>query len=285
MTSRIVAPAVHLPFTEHPRDATFRWRLGVRPLDLADWFEWGDSGDAAVAAKPAIMSAHPDVAFAVLDDAVANESSELGELVVDHLATHHPERPRALDPGLHPLDAVARLVPDDLALLVERDGRLVFGGGAVCFPNEWDLRSKLGLTIAEVHEPVGLLNEQIGGPIDHFFDRLVPERSWWRLGWGLIDTDDWYAPPGWSDSEPQRGRVDATSTRWWLRVERETLRRLPRTNAVAFGIRTHLSPLDDLTVDTAEHLAARLERLPAEVADYKSLTDVRDHLIDRLLDR
>lgn len=274
MSSRIVGPAPHLPFAEIAADAPFRWRLGVRPLDLADWFEWGDTGDAAIAAKPAIMAEHAVAAFAVLDDRVADEGAELAELVVEHLAEHHSDRDRRLDADLHPLDAAARLVPDDVVLLVERDGRLVFGGGSLCFPNRWDLRSKLGLTMAEVHEPVGLLNEQIEGPIDHFFDRLVPERSWWRLGWGIIDTDDWFAP---DDSQVPRSRHS-----WWLRVERESLRRLPRTGAVAFGIRTHLTPLGELDEPTRHHLAARIERLPDEVARYKSIADARAAILTDL---
>jgi len=273
-SSRIVGPPAHLPFAETAPDAPFRWRLGVRPLDLADWFEWGDTGDAAVAAKPGIIADHADMAFAVLDDRVADEGAELAELVVSHLAEDQPHRGRSLDPDLHPLDAVARLVPDDLVLLVERNGRLVFGGGSLCFPNRWNLRSKLGLTMAEVHAPVGLLNEQIEGPIDHFFNRLVPERSWWRLGWGIIDTDDWFAP---DDSQVPRS-ADA----WWLRVERESLRRLPRTGAVSFGIRTHVTPLGDLDETTRRHLASRIERLPDEVAHYKSVADARDAILTDL---
>ena len=275
-TSRITAEPVHLPFTETAPDAPFRWRLGVRPLDLADWFEWGETGDAAVAAKGSIMAKHADAAFAVLDQRVSDEGAELAELVVAYLAEHRPDQSRVLNPELHPLDAVARLVPDDVVLLVERDGRLVFGGGSLCFPNRWDLRSKLGLTMAQVHEPVELLNKQIEGPIDHFFSRLVPERSWWRLGWGIIHTDDWYAP-----SHPERNdaQMPFSSDSWWLRVERETLRRLPRTGAVAFGIRTHVTPLGDLDADVRSHLAARIEQLPDEVVRYKSVADVRENII------
>ncbi|MEM1332898.1 MAG: DUF3445 domain-containing protein [Actinomycetota bacterium] len=273
----ITADAVHLPFNEQPADAAFRWRLGVRRLDPAEWFEWGETGDAAVAAKAEVMAAHADVAFAVLDDRVAEEAAELAEMIVDHLADHHPRRHRHLDPTLHPLDAAARLVPDDLALLVERDGRLVFGGGSICFPNEWDLASKLGLTLAEVHEPVDLLNEQIERPIDRFFERLSPERSWWRLGWGIIDTDDWFTPPG------RDHPATNDPARWFLRVERESLRRLPVSGAVAFGIRTHLTPLDDLDDATAAQLAARIGRLPQEVVEYKSLDGVREQLIETLV--
>ncbi len=281
MTSRIVGPPVHLPFLEQAADAPFRWRLGVRPLASADWFEWGDTGDAAVAAKPAIMAEHAETVFAVLDDRVAEEGAELAAMIVDHLAEHEPHRDRVLDRSLHPLDAAARLVPDDLVLLVERDGQFVFGGGSLCFPNEWDLRSKLGRSIAEVHAPVAQLNDQLEHPIDLFFSRLVPERSWWRLGWGIIDTDDWFAPVRAPVDAPVRTPVDGSSGPW-LRVERESLRRLPETNAVVFGIRTHLTALDQLPAPDRRHLAARIATLPDGVADYKGITAVRDDLISHL---
>ena len=127
-------------------------------------------------------------------------------------------------PTLHPLDAAARLVPEDLVLLVERDGRLVFGGGSVCFPNRWDLRSKLGLSMAGVHAPVDRLNDQLEAPIDGFFDRLTPERSFWRLGWGVLDTADWYTPV---DGTASPRPVAPAPDQHYLRVERETHASLP----------------------------------------------------------
>jgi hypothetical protein len=72
---------------------------------------------------------------------------------------------------------------------------------------------------------------------------------------------------------------DATITeqnagdRLYLRVERQTLRRLPITGAVLFGIRVHVYPLARAITspDTAAGLAAAVRALPAEMAHYKSL--------------
>ena len=161
------------PYREVPA-GTFRWRLGVRPLDLANWLVITDHYDAEVTAKAGIMADHPDTAFCVLDDVEA-ECSEVATAVIDHLHRHHPERfgQSRLDPELHPLDAAARLVQEDLVLMVEREGELVFAGGSVCFPNRWDLRSKLGRTMAEVHEPVTELNAQLGDTVDAFHHEVT----------------------------------------------------------------------------------------------------------------
>jgi hypothetical protein len=260
----------------------FRWRLGVRPLDLHDWIELGPDADAAIASKSQLNAEHPDTVFAVLDG-IEPESDEVAAELLDHLRRRWPERygDAGLDPDLHPLDAAARLVPEDLVLLVERDGRLVFGGGSVCFPNRWDLRSKLGLTMAGVHAPVDRLNDQLEEPIDAFFDRLTPQRSFWRLGWGILDTPDWYTPlDGTAGPRP----ADPGPDDLFLRVERETLRRMPVTGAVLFTIRTYVTPIPDVAADSdvAQRLADSVDALPDDVRGYKDVRTTAEALIARL---
>lgn len=277
----------YLPFLEGRSDADFRWRLGVRPLDLVDWTEWGPDADDLIASKVRLNVEHPDTVFAALDgiDGIEAESRCVADALVEHLATHHPDRPRRLDPNLHPLDAAARLVPEDLVLMVERPGpdgpQLVFGGGSVCFPNRWDLRSKLGLTMAEVHAPVAQLNAQLEAPVDRFFDRLTSDRSYWRLGWGLLDTADPYTP---LDGTAATRPVDPQPAEMFLRVERETLRRFEPSSCVLFTIRTHIAPLDDAVADrkSRARLAAALHALPGDVLEYKDLRDAADRLIEHL---
>jgi hypothetical protein len=280
-----VARPPYLPFMDGPAPNTpeaFRWRLGVRPLDLRDWIELGADADAGIAAKPRLMADHPDTVFAVLDD-VEPESTEVADALLEHLRERWPDRyaDAALESSLHPLDAAARLVPEDLVLLVERDGQLVFGGGSVCFPNRWDLRSKVGLSMAGVHAPVAQLNEQLEAPIDSFFDRLTPARSFWRLGWGILDTPDWYTPlDGTALPRPPSPGPDDH----FLRVERETLRRFPRTNCVLFTIRTYVAPIPAVAGDddVARRLADAVASLPGDVRSYKDVVRSADALISRL---
>jgi dimethylamine monooxygenase subunit A len=281
-----VATPPYLPFMDGPAPAgpeAFRWRLGVRPLDLHDWIELGPDADAAIEAKARLMAEHPTTVFAVLDERVSDEGREVADALVEHLHHRWPERYGhiGLDPTLHPLDAAARLVPEDLVLLVERDGRLVFGGGSVCFPNRWDLRSKLGLTMAGVHAPVDRLNDQLEAPIDSFFERLTPQRSFWRLGWGVLDTADWYTPlDGTAGPRPVSPRPE----QMYLRVERETLRRFPDTGCVLFTIRTYVTPIlqASSSPEVARRLAAAIDSLPSDVRTYKDLVSVGDALADRI---
>ena len=47
----------------------FRWRLGVRPLDMADWIEIDEHHGDEIAAKARIMATNAATALVALDDA------------------------------------------------------------------------------------------------------------------------------------------------------------------------------------------------------------------------
>lgn len=270
----------HRPYLAGP----FRWRLGLRPLDPDDWIEIGPDHDEQLARKRVVLAEHHRTAFAALDG-IETASAEVLDHLVEHLRRRFPDRCRHVspDPTLHPLDAAARLVQEDLIVMVERSGRLVFGGGSVCFPNRWDLRSKLGLPLRDVHAPVPQLNEQLAEPIDRVFDRLTPDRGFWRLGWGILDTPELYqAVDGTAPPRPGGEGVEHVEfDHLHLRVERETLRRFPSTGVVLFTIRTHVTSLRDVVADPddAAVLAAAVEAIPHDVARYKQLDELGDQIV------
>lgn len=273
----VVDELPHEPFRDGARDE-FRWRLGVRPLDLDDWFADGPDAEGWIADKARILDEHHDTAFAAVPG-IEPEAEEVAQAIVTHLRERGGDV--RLDPSCHPLEAASRLVAEDLVLMVERDGLLVFGGGSVCFPNRWDLRSKLGRTMREVHEPVALLNDQLGGPVDGFLGRLRPEQPYWRLGWGIIDVPDGYTPAdGTGPARPEHPAPDDL----YVRVERETLRRFPRTRAVLFTIRTFVSPLPGVAADAEarRRLAVMIDSMPDPVRGYKDLTSLGEEIVEFL---
>jgi hypothetical protein len=69
-----------------------------------------------------------------------------------------------------------------------------------------------------------------------------------------------------------------------LRVELQSLFRLPRSNGVLFGVRAYLLRLDELVRNPA--WARRMHRvlrdLPPELVDYKGLSRYREHAVNWL---
>jgi hypothetical protein len=139
------------------------------------------------------------------------------------------------------------------------------------------LASKIGTTLDEIHGPVPGYDDALSGPTNSFFERLKPDRSFWRLNWTLLDSPQLFQPAS-ARRAPYGGLEE-----WYFRVERQTLRSLPRTNAVVFTIRTYVTPAAALFQRDgtfAETLIHAIETAPASLQEYKGWTGVATRLRD-----
>lgn len=115
--------------------------------------------------------------------------------------------------------------------------------------------------------------------------RLKPGHIASRLNWSLLDDPALFQPGGkWrvaGNAEITPGNV---GERVFLRVERQTLRRLPASGAVLFGIRVHVYPLGQIISghNQASVLAQAVRALPYDTQRYKSLLPFRAALLSWL---
>ncbi|MDH3602274.1 MAG: DUF3445 domain-containing protein, partial [Candidatus Tectomicrobia bacterium] len=127
--------------------------------------------------------------------------------------------------------------------------------------------------------PVPDYEAQLDSTMDRLFARLKVERPVWRLNWGLIDNPALFQPSGHGrrDHNPTITAHNAGDT-LWLRMERQTLRRLPRTGDILFTIRIYVQPLHDVAAnpERAAHLVAAIRALPPNMQGYKSLYPFMD---------
>jgi dimethylamine monooxygenase subunit A len=266
----------YVPFDGRP----FKQRIGVRPLDLARWIEPDDRFDEEMHLKDSLLTdRHADV-FASMP--YADEAgAEVQELVEAHMRALFPDladrRTRLMPADLHPLDAAGRMVQEDLCIMTVHNNELVLGAASLCFPGRWRLREKLGLSMAGIHGPVARYAADIGKPTDDLLGRLTIDKPVWRLNWSVVDDGALFQPTG-------HGRADGPSiapTELFFRLERQTLRRLPRTGAILFTIRTYMRPLPAAIVvrQDRERLAAALREMPDDVRAYKSLSAFAEETI------
>jgi hypothetical protein len=252
--------------------------MGLRPLPAADWIEVDGHYEADLARKRALLREHRDQVLAVVDDpdgAVRAASQELLDRLVLHLGEHHRTLAPAVPVDLHPIDAAGRLTQEDWCVhLPDEQGRWRLVAASVCFPTRWDLRTKIGRTLRQIHAPVPLYEEQLADPMDAYFGRMRPEQAVWRLNWNLLDDATLHQPFHRHPTAPPP--QDRVGELLWMRVERQTLLRLPATGAIVFGIRIHLDPLASLAGDPdgMARLSSALEQLPAEVLEDKALTEI-----------
>ncbi len=265
------------PFDGRP----FRQRIGVRPLDLATWIEPDHHFASELAEKQRLLTDRHEDVFAALPYAI-DASAEVRTMIEAHMRTYFPELVVEVPCGLHPLDAAGRQVQEDLCLMVPHDGELRLAAASLCFPGRWRLADKIGLPMLAIHQPVARYAQDIGAPTDDLLKRLSVERPVWRLNWSVVDDGALFQPGG-------HGRVDAPVVQpedLFVRVERQTLRRLPATGAILFTIRTYLRLLPQAVVHAADRqrLADALAAMPDDVRAYKSLTTVADRAMSWLRD-
>lgn len=157
-------------------------------------------------------------------------------------------------------------VPEDLVIMMPSPAGYRIAAASLCSPSHWRLREKIGLPIARVHDPIPQIHETLTPMIDRFFERLRHLKPIERFNWSLQEDAQYFAWPA-DESAP----FDA-ETPLFYRVERQTLRRLPKSDAVAFTIRVFMSPLESLT-ETPGALTALLNAIddtPPDIASYKN---------------
>jgi hypothetical protein len=234
--------------------------MGTRHLDLARWLLTDDDRDRDLVRKAVLLDERHAEVFAALDTpAVHTASLEVLELVLD--ATGHD----VVSPDLHPLDAAGRLVQEDLCLLVRRDGAAHLDAASLCFPSYWRLAEKLGRPLTDVHRPVAHYADELAARVDAFLVRLRPDRPVWRRNWSIHDDPSYFLP------DPTPPRPAEPPEGLWLRSERQTLRRLTRTDAVLFTIRTQQVPLGVLAErpDLAVRMAGAIDAWSPAMQRYK----------------
>ena len=275
------------------------FQIGLKPLEAADWIDVDERLAADLAEKERLAAERWDEVFAAEPGTEAAQA-ELLAMLVAHLPERFPDvyrrhgstmivAGRRVDLAAAPaLWTAARLVQEDLVLMRRGADGWRLAAASLSFPSSWRLREKIGRPIEELHAPVpgfggGTRNAEL---IARMFDKLRPELGMIRWNWSLYGDDALHHP---HESPPKRYGGGAKAERVFLRVERQTLRKLPVSGDIVFTIRIAVDPLAALEAhDDSGRIAAaiisQLEALSPEQLDYKGMTDERDGLIARLTD-
>ncbi|KAG8748257.1 hypothetical protein FRC10_007647 [Ceratobasidium sp. 414] len=224
-----------------------------------------------------------------------------------------------------PMKISGLLVQDDLALMLEgKDTRYYFQAGSICTAGFWRMCDKIGRPLEHIHEGgrVPQYREKLRDSMNRFFCKLRTDKPVTRNNYffqivrrdddperlNSIDGDEM----AWSDTtngredhfdEPNHapkpeflatgefiapqpvGRDEVGRVRF--RTERQSLRRLPRSGAIVFTIRTYLEPITKLAEEPGVpgRLADAIRSWPPDVAEYKGqhlyLDAVLAHLDER----
>lgn len=187
-----------------------------------------------------------------------------------------------------PFEYITRQAQGDFCLLDHREDNLFIDGGTVTTQADWSLDFDLGMSFMEWHGPVPLAHQ--AGIFERalkFLLRLQLGAPVRRLNWTMtvnprLDT----SPEHYPEWGPDRASItpENVAAKLHLRVELQTLFRLPRSNAILFCVRCYLIGLGELArvPKWGKRLHRVLGTLPPELAEYKGLVRYRETAVQWL---
>lgn len=270
--------------------------MGLGRLDLDDWL----IPDAALARETAIKQAlwrqHGEAVFSALPMSRAAQQ-EVARLLSVWLPARYPDLYQTGKDGLycvpmkaetvwrdcqHPLLQASWCVQEDLCILQESDGEYLLTAASLCAPSYWRLQDKIGRSMDAVHAPVPDYADQLASKVNRFLKALTVRQPVWRGNWSVVASDQLYQPG--DLAQPVIDDPDLVGQSCYLRMERQTLRRLPETGAILFTIRVTVTPLEALccTPDVLADLRKAIAGLSDAERRYKSLHRLEPALSDWL---
>jgi dimethylamine monooxygenase subunit A len=287
-----------LSFAHTPYDGSSSpFTIGLTPLDTGEWIEPDEALEIYLQEKDRLYAAYPEIVFVEEADTRASQQEILQALVSwlleNKSAIYRAEgnvvtiegtsrKVRLDDPTLPPLLTAAKLIQEDLVLMRKGEAGWRLAAALLSFPSSWSLREKFGRPMHEIHAPVpgfgaGTRNADL---IERMFDKFQPSNPVKRFNWSLYADGALYHPAS-------SGERHVRPEHAFLRVERQTLRKMPVSGDILFTIRIHIDPLLALqnqpnSSELAASLASQLMALDAAQLAYKGLAANRDALVERL---
>ena len=230
---------------------------------------------------------------------------ELSRRVVDHLLKDHAEAfeldGRALISRLdgarteldggEPLWQLSQIIEEDFMLLQELEGTLTITASSNAYSSSGRLVAAVGHDINWAHIPVPALTDKLGGRIDRVLGSVHEKTPSERFNWQVTPIGTLFFPaddPHHANAAAMRRVVaqlredpQRAGELLFIRVERQTLSRLPESKAVAFSLHTYSDPLSSLggVPGGEQAILALLEAYSEERWRYSEMHIIREPLL------
>lgn len=285
-----------LPYRAFRYGPKYNVTMGLRSIKFEDWIQLDNHFPRYHADKAKRLEERGTKCYATMPEAYPAAIELLDELT-EYLPARYPSLYRRTDVGLDnlwsgekfntverplkedPIAMCARLVQDDLALMMERpDGQYYLVSGAILLAGFWRLQDKVGMPLSEIHTSgdVPQYKEKLERGMLNFFRRLKCDELYARNNY-FIQVDDnlaWSWSIGSEDSPHlswSTAEKDRAVEHHYFRSERQSLRRLPKTGAVVFTIRTYFHPVTEIAQEdyVPGRLASAVRSWGDDVRRYK----------------
>jgi hypothetical protein len=263
-------------------------RIGLKPINTENWLEIDDNFKNENNLKKNLLSSKRHEVFQTKDN-TRSAQEELLEIITAHLKKYHSEKYlfedqnifikateeniNLLDKNTLPIETASLLVQEDLVLMTPKEDEFYLEAAVLTSPSHWSLVEKFSKTLMDVHEGVPGYREKIGTRVDQIFSKLPSDRILERLNWSIYDSPELFQP---IDSKPDVTVKKKGIQDLYLRVERQTIRKLPNNGSIVFTIRVHVDPLLSISKEHGllNNLNLAIASLPQEMKEYKAIDQI-----------
>ena len=164
------------------------------------------------------------------------------------------------------LQLMSSLIPEDILILVPENKNYILRSAAVFSPSNWDLKSKINKSLDIIHEPVPRYEKTLSTKVNGFLNRLPASRIFERFNWSIYPSKNLFFHPRYPELTSETNEL-------FLRVERQTFRKLNDSSATMFTIGVHNYPFTEVLQikGAAESLMSAIEVMPENIKIYKGL--------------
>jgi dimethylamine monooxygenase subunit A len=265
--------------------------VGTRPLQLDKWLEVDSSRVSELATKQD-LNEKLDQVFQQLEQ--ANPAVvELFELISSHIEIHYKSLFRVVREHGHTVSIfdcetqakhevdfgncnrlliLGAIFQEDFCVMQKVNSDWLLTAAVLYSPSRWSLLEKIGKNLDGIHKPVPEYAEKLGRAVEMLFDRITVDEPVWRANWTVLDDPTNFQPSPPTPGNRKRLENANLGRELYFRVERQTLVRLPNSDAVIFTIRTYVNTLAELLAADPSHrelLATAIETTTEDHADYR----------------
>ena len=273
-------------------------KIGLTPISESKWLEIDNKFEEEIRLKKKLLKTNRNDVLQITQGS-EDKQNEILESIVSYLQKFHSDIFKVTKDSVYientndlyklnqfknPIELASLLVQEDLVMMSPKEDKFYLEAASLSAPSHWSLTEKFSKSLMDLHHGVPGYKEDIGQRVDEIFNRLPTERILERFNWSIYDDPKLFQPV---HSKPFVEFKESKPSKLFLRVERQTIRKLPVYGTVLFTIRVYVDPIESILNDehTLTSLKMAVENLSGPMKKYKSIDQLEKTLLLWLKDK
>ena len=265
--------------------------IGLRPIEESSWLEIDNLFLQEIELKQKLYKKRKKDVLITPPDSIEIQKEVL-DILLDHLKDFHSDAYKVTRESIEviksntiyyykdfksPLELASLLVQEDLIIMEPKKEVFYLKSASLCAPTRWSLNEKHKQSLSEIHKEVPGY-EKIDSRVNNIFRNLPDNKVFERFNWSIFDSPELFQPIG-SKSLVEIKNINPEDL--FLRVERQTLRRLENSRSVLFTVRVHVDPVSSILTNQQAlvDLIKAIQNLEEDMKSYKVIRPFENKLI------